>query len=376
MMKIGPSGGRIVQSKGTIRFDVMRPGEMDLRLFKECFERNGFPMQLEFLRWHYLSSPLNRLSVSFAKAEVSEAAEPTIAAIYATLPNKFYIDGEISVGAQSLDTLTDRDFRGLGLFINLANYTYERAISQGDKLVYGFPNANAAPGRFNRLGWRNLDPVPVLMKPLRTSYVLGRMPIIRRFAGALPDFRINVSFPRWRLPRGNWNVVDITRFDARTDEVWRSFRDATCRVAVERDQSYMNWRIFGKPDGGYVVKGLADRDGELKGYIVFKSVRLPQTSIGVVMELLYRPGDPQSGRILLDFSISELAASGCGAVGALNFSHSISHKLFRQAGFFPIPSRLASAEMHFGARSLSGDVKHIVEDRKNWYLSYCDSDTD
>src|ERR1043165_9438989 len=42
-------------------------------------------------------------------------------------------------------------------------------------VLCGFPNANAAPGWYGRLGWKNFGSVPLLIRPLRLSFLLGRM---------------------------------------------------------------------------------------------------------------------------------------------------------------------------------------------------------
>src|SRR5699024_1108381 len=90
-------------------------------------------------------------------------------------------------GSQSLDTLVAPEARGQGLFNKLASQVYDEAKNRDIAFVYGFPNGNSAHGFFNKLGWVNLDPVPFLVLPLRSRYILSKLPIIKKVSNLLPN---------------------------------------------------------------------------------------------------------------------------------------------------------------------------------------------
>lgn len=81
----------------------------------------------------------------------AENGEP--AAYYGVFPCKLYNKHGEVLACQSGDTITHKRHQRKGLFIQLAQMTYELAQKEGIKLVFGFPNDNSAPGFYNKLGW-------------------------------------------------------------------------------------------------------------------------------------------------------------------------------------------------------------------------------
>jgi hypothetical protein len=66
------------------------------------------------------------------------------------------VDNEIKLVLQSGDTITNENHRKKGLFIRLAEETYQYAESENFEYVFGFPNKNSAHGFFQKLGWEKL----------------------------------------------------------------------------------------------------------------------------------------------------------------------------------------------------------------------------
>lgn len=87
----------------------------------------------------------------FAKDE-----ENRVGAFYGGFPCQMKVDDEIRLVLQSGDTITHANHRKKGLFIRLAEETYQYAESEGFEYVYGFPNKNSEHGFFQKLGWENL----------------------------------------------------------------------------------------------------------------------------------------------------------------------------------------------------------------------------
>jgi hypothetical protein len=73
-------------------------------------------------------------------------------AFYGVLPCQFKIGNKIVLAAQSGDTMTHPDHRMKGLFVLLAEKTYQLAKDSGVKFVFGFPNQNSLQG-LKKLNW-------------------------------------------------------------------------------------------------------------------------------------------------------------------------------------------------------------------------------
>jgi GNAT superfamily N-acetyltransferase len=338
----------------------MRGSREDLDLFADCFAHNGSPRSMEALEWQYLANPTGRVFVDFAVA-----ASGRLAAIYASLPVYLYVDGQVRLALQSLDTMTDEAFRGRGLFVKLAKRTFARAESDGAALIYGFPNGNSAHGFFERLEWTKLDPLPFLIRPLRTRYVLKRLGF-ERAAAMLPNVRLKLGGRRRK------DTVTITRFDERHDAVWSDFAKHV-GVAVHRDARYLNWRLVDKPGTHYVNRAVM-RGNVVRAWASHSVVDKHDGRIGYVMEALSARGDGRALRSLLSAALRDMTDDGADVALAWCLPHSPNYASYLAMGFVPFPERYRPIELHGGVRVFDAAAA-AARDRSSWYLSYLDSDT-
>jgi hypothetical protein len=105
------------------------------------------------------------------------------AAFYGVIPCHFKIDDKIFLAAQSVDTMTHRDHQRRGLFMQLAEKTYEAAKQEGVQFIFGFPNQNSYAG-FVKLKWEFL-PHPMQYFVLKGSklplaVLLLKIPLLRK----------------------------------------------------------------------------------------------------------------------------------------------------------------------------------------------------
>jgi len=336
----------------------------DLALFAGCFADNGGARSPASMRWLYRDNPSGRLYVDFAVPPEGAG----LAAIYATLPVRMRVNGEVRLALQSLDTLTDRAFRGKGLFVSLAKSVFARAAADDVAFIYGFPNGSSAPGFFGKLGWERLDPVPFLIRPLRTRYFSSRL---GRVGSKLPDFPLAPS--RRRGPRGGAQLVEVDRFDERFTHLWRAFSRDVC-VAVERDAAYLDWRLVDKPEERYRRLALVEK-GVLTSFIAFALKEKHGGRIGYVLELLHDKGRESDARWLLGAAVAEMAQQNADAVLAWCLPRAPTFGSYLRSGFFPLPERLRPIELHVGTRAFDGTLGPVLRSRRNWYISYLDSDT-
>lgn len=354
----------------------MAGDEHDLLRFADCFEANGDHKDLRQLRWQYLANPVGtagRSPTSSTNLFVDLAVDPgadKIGAIYATFPVEMQIGAHRVTAVQSLDTLTDSGYRGRGLFTGLAEHVYQRCREEGVALVYGFPNGSSAPGFFGKLGWTRLDPVPFLFLPLRSRYFLRRGGVPSSLLRAVPDkLPLRHTGP---APTADEEVAVTLILDAGVDTLWGIFSEHV-RTAVVRDRRYLSWRLK-RPGGAYKILAFR-RAGELRGLAIVTSKDKHGGKIGYVMELLHVPDDHRAGEILLHAAVSELQEGGADVVLAWCLEHSPNRTTYRRIGFRTLPEVVRPIELHFGVRALDAPPDAALGNRRNWYLSYLDSDT-
>lgn len=351
-------------SAAALTLRAMRAEAADLGRMHALFAEHGGQRSLASFEWQYLRNPAGTLYVDFAEDE----AAGKLASVYASLPQLLRIGDRVGLALQSLDTLTAEGYRGRGLFPKLARNLYERAAAGGASLVFGFPNGNSAPGFFSRLAWTSLDPVPFLVRPMRTAYIGRRLPF-GPWSAKFPDVALPVAAPT--LATGE-EVRVIRRFGADVDDLWLSIAGSDT-VGVERNSAYLNWRFVDKPGEHYLIHGLYDAAG-LQGVVVSCTKDKHDGRVAYVMEMLHRPGQRAVGRALLQTALRCAALARADVALAWCFDHSPTRASFRNAGFFTLPERLRPIELHVGVHAFR-PLEVPVGNRRHWYLSYADSDT-
>lgn len=334
----------------------------DLARFCDCFNNNGSQRTLAHLRWQYQSS-FGPLSVLVAE----HGTDPALAAIYAMIAVPFWNGTDATWALQSLDTLTAEAHRGKGLFGKMATQAYAHADAQGAACVYGFPNGNSAPGFFGKLGWQNLDPLPFMVRPLRSRYLAQRL----RLPIPTPDVPLSLARAEARPPRGT-ELVGEPRFDEQFTMLWR--RCVGAHVGVDRTAAYLRWRLA-RPGVNYRTLALY-RNGQLAAYIVYTIYDKHNGRVGYIMELL---GDRQRDmQYLLQRALGHIRKADADIVLAWSLPTTLTHQALGRSWFVPFPERFRPIELHFGARgfgSYGGQASAALHQRSNWYISYLDSDT-
>jgi hypothetical protein len=282
--------------------------------------------------------------------------------MYAVVPHLVKVGQSQVTMAQSLDTLTDSDFRGRGLFLSLAARCYKSCAADGIKGVYGFPNGSSAHGFFARLGWKQLDPVPFLIRPVGARYILSRVGIHARMRGSEP------TLPA-RTDRVSSCPEDI-------DNLWTSVAPMIT-VGVIRDRAFLQWRLFDRPSSPYEVYVTRDDEGTPVAMTAVSVEQKHGATVGYLLEHLVAPGARRQGLSLVRFAVRRMAYLGADVVLAWSQPKSPSIGSLYRVGLLRLPQRVRPIELHFGETQFDGDdVKEpLVADRRNWYLSYLDSDT-
>lgn len=104
---------------------------------------------LSYIRHKYDTSYTGVVNIGYLAFSQTDAP----AAYYGVFPMILSSGEKDILVAQSGDTMTAPDHRGKGLFVKLAQMTYQLAWEEQVKLVFGFPNENSFPGFKKKLNW-------------------------------------------------------------------------------------------------------------------------------------------------------------------------------------------------------------------------------
>lgn len=346
-----------------MEYDLLDLNEKTINDYLSCFENNNNKKNIKKVEWQFFENKLPNDFVVIAKDSVKSRT----AGIYAMSPVNFQINGDTFLGAQSLDTITDINYRGKGMFTNLANLSYKKGEEKGLRLVYGFPNGNSIHGFSKKLAWQVLDPVPFLIRPLNTKYFTKKI----KYTRWIPN--INLSMFIGKSNPSN-NIVEEFSFPEQVNLLWNNFSEHI-KVSVKRDKSYLDWRYIKKPNENYKILHSYDKNNNYQGFIVYCIKEKHDGIIGYIMELIYEPSKTEVGVELLKKAIEDIKDKKADTILTWCFDFSPNYMAFKKCNFFNLPEKLRPIELHFGARIFDSKDQNIIIERANWYLSYSDSDT-
>jgi GNAT superfamily N-acetyltransferase len=374
--RVSLGGPDLSESSQTPPVIIARRDPVDpttLESVREVFLANGSEKELAHLDWQYVRPPAGPAYVVQAQADTSP---PKIAALYVAFP----VDVQVGRSAnsdngsseptrrrrivQSLDTITDSHFRGRGLFVQLGRETYAWCRSEGAVAVYGFPNANSVHGFVRHLNWHLLDPTPFMIRPIGGRYLRARLNLRRK-----PIYsRESLALPR--------RVEELDHIPSDLNSLWQAF-SSTFEIGIVRDDAYLAWRLFERPNSWYRVFISRSPQSELTGLVAYSMENKHGGTIGYLLELMVHPEHKGDGTILARMAVRHLRQRGADLVLAWNLRHSPTRPALRRAGFLPLPRLLRPIELHFGVGPFTEDehTRALLLDRHSWYLSYLDSDT-
>lgn len=334
-----------------------------LDYYINCFKENGGNKDKEKVIWQFFK---NKLPNDFTMIARDESLQKT-AGIYAMSSVIFQIDNESVLAAQSLDTITDVNYRGKGLFTSLANSIYKKGQEEKLELVYGFPNGNSIHGFVKNLQWEKLDPIPFLIKPLNTNYFSRKI----KYLGWVPNLKLSFFISKLTY---KYKLVEEFSFSEDVNEIWDIF-SKHFSVSIKRDHSYLTWRYLLKPNENYRIVNSYNEYNQFVGFIVFCVKEKHDGKIGYIMELIYNPLTPRVGQELLNYAVNEIKKTNADVILSWCFDFSPNFISYKKNGFFKLPEKLRPIELHFGYKLLNSKKVNLLKDRKNWFLSYSDSDT-
>lgn len=342
---------------GEIRIS-MREFDASIEGAYRCLFPGDPDKSAELLKWRFSDNPHGK--ARFAVAE----HEGRIVGMIALVSTRLCNSAGQGLAYQAIDTSVDPAFRGRSLFVKMGTLAHD-ARALGGEILWGFPNANAAPGWYGRLGWTNFGAVPLLMRPLRSSYLLGRVhPRLR--AIDLPLVRDGNLRPEV--------YTESVAFASDFDSLWRRVAPHL-GVAVERTGDWMRWRLFDKPAAGYRCVGMKDRSGSLDALVASKIADKHGGRLAYVMEAIAHPDRNADLARLLRSELASAARQGAELALAWCPKSAPNYPAYRSAGFFPVPPKLRPIEINFGARALVDEAARAASPDARWFISYLDSDT-
>jgi GNAT superfamily N-acetyltransferase len=199
-------------------------------------------------------------------------------------------DGRVRRAVRAVDTATDPDYQGRGIFRLLTEHALEALTRDGVDFVFNTPNAKSRPG-YLKMGW----------------HVVGRVPASVRMRGLRAPARI----ARARVPAERWSL--LTDAGEPAARVLADLRVATLldRLAhpsglrTRRSVEYLRWRYGFEP---LRYRALVVDDEPRRGLAIFRVRRRGDATELALCEVLCPAGKTRAERALV-----RMVAADCDA---------------------------------------------------------------
>jgi len=321
---------------------------------------------MKWWHWKYQENPAGKARIWLADHSGKIVGQ------YAIVPVAMKIGCENVVCAQSVDTMTHPDYRRQGMFETLAKAVYAEAEKEDTHIVYGFPNQFSYSGFLNNLNWFDIAPARIIFKPLSWQNALkaeikNRVLLkISAIGGNLAD--IMFFRPKKSPVIEGLSITQTSRFDERVNHLWARV-SGQHRIMVIRDNNYLNWRYVTAPGLEYTVY-LAEKNGEILGYIVLRTLQREYRKVVAVLDIL--ADSEQIAQSLVSQAIEHCKQEKADLIYCNIIANKTYIQAFKNNGFISVPFVKGAP---FCAHSSSPDIsKDFLKDAKNWFIQIGDSD--
>ena len=228
------------------------------QLFLECF---GDRLSVALWDWAYLQNPHGEPLVSLCYDE------GRLVGHYAMVPMPLAGPGRTLNSYLSMTTMVSATHRQHGLFVKLADATYQKGAALGIDFVMGFPNAMSTPGFRRKLNW--VLPEPDYVAAVSKAQIIDAAELLRVLAENTYALDLRDSKTReWRMSRPGssyiWqdglvykrfaDSIDLMYFDS-IDALRNLPDEGTINLLVPHEfEAFRAYAAFDYQFGGFSIK--------------------------------------------------------------------------------------------------------------------------
>jgi GNAT superfamily N-acetyltransferase len=280
----------------------------------------------EFFAWKHQDNPFGR------SAGLVAVHEGRIVGVRLFLRWQLEAAGEPVQAVRAVDTATDPEFQGRGIFRRLTLALLEQLDEAAEAhLVFNTPNSNSRPG-YLKMGWQPVGTLPVRLCPTRPiSFLRGARAAARTTAGTTDA--IGRPITTKPLRRCHFESARLV-LDQRRPEIEELLADAsrTDRLHTPLSIPYLSWRYAHAPELDYRAVTVED-GGRLAGAAFGRMRHRGGLSEFTVGDLLVRSGDRRAARRLL----TAVRRAGADHVAAHTAPGTEAERAAAGAGYFVVP---------------------------------------
>jgi GNAT superfamily N-acetyltransferase len=318
-------------------------------------------LDFRFWRWEFMEGPDGK-----ALIYIVEDGKRMIGH-FADIPRRFSLHGKVVCGTLSVDLMVHPDYRRKGIFQAMGKYAIQRVKNEKGLFMISCPIRRETIQGFKKIGWEEVERLPVLAYPIRFSGIANRYlrfpPISLFVGGVVRFFYLLLCGLKKKKEIEGMEIEKVSMLDELFDSFWQKALSLHPILGV-RNRNYLTWRYQEHPTRKYTIYR-AKRGGEMKGYIVLRKVKLLRFNSAVIVDLLAL--DEGTLAALLEKGIQYGREEGTDLLGCMLPQGHSYYKTLRERGFFrSFKTFLLMIYPH-------SDRKIFLAPEK-WYVNWGDTD--
>ena len=328
---------------------------------------------LSFLNWEYLHNPDGNALITSAIAnndtdESSREGSQKIVSQYIVLPRRYVVNGKLSLGSLSVNSLTHPDFRGVGLFEKLALMTFNRCRENNIRFTIGFPNPISSPIIERKKLFSVMGSLPVLIKTLNpVRSLMGYVSSGKDKTG--DEIDLHLQDENYRLKH------EISIFDVEADRDKYSLLlnefSGMPRNTTYRSPEYLSWRYRQIPRRTYTMLKLVKHD-RIAAIAILRGRIMYGMRTCILVDLI--SNDHAASDELISFVLSYCRLIKMDIVLTTVPRHSSEYKLVKSHGFLVIPNFILPQKLDVIFRNHGDAPSDNTGEFSNWFLTFGDYD--
>lgn len=232
---------------------------------------------VRYLAWKHIENPVGPSRMLLA------LADERVVGFRAFLPWEFGgPDGSIVRAARAVDTATDPEYQGQGIFTRLTLAALDLLTAEGVTLIFNTPNSQSLPG-YLKMGWQTMGRVPIAVRPAGWRFAVA----------ALGGRR---SAERWPVATSAGEAAPAVLSDTPAVERLLAAVRPPTGLATRRSAAFLRWR-YGLSELGYRV--MVAHGGIESGLAVFRLRRRGRATEAVLCDILVPGADRATARRLV-----------------------------------------------------------------------------
>lgn len=360
----------------TVKLLDHRESERSIELMNLVFNEQGME-KLNVLSRDYWNWQNCRHPGGYSKIWIVEDDKRKIIAQYVNIPVKLSLKGSPANGGITIDLLVDPNYRRQGLFKVLGRSAIDDLEKSGMDFQLAFPRREKVHNGFiNRLNWKKIGDLSMLVKPMDLMAVLEKkisnrcVTKIMEWSGrTLETFSNKISFGR-KKNKFTFRLID--NLPEKINDLSRIFI-TEFPISIIRDKAYLEWRYIQKPAENYKILGIFDGD-DLMGIIVLKIKRAFSLDVGFIVDIL-SVLDNEVIDSLIKEALKLFSKERAGFCASIMTKNNIYYRSLRKNGFFSVPRKINPMkyilDAHIGSEKI--DKKFFYE-INNWFITIGDWD--